>query len=205
MRHAGQEGGRSGRGNLWSTTPKAFLGPPKGLLPLLGVSYGLRGACPSLPDPLEEIPSRLYSFPPLVPEPHGQSWEAYAPGKMGPRRRRLVTWVREAKPRSLAQDVAFGVCAGQVPVGCRCQREGVGDCEHEAQQPRDAERQQHLPEGGRRPSYWAPPLHLPTPPREGGQRRESSKLFEMRKCWATNPSSDNRNPLCQWIMNTLQE
>lgn len=52
----------------------------------------------------------------------------------------LITWVREAKPRGLAQDIAFGVGAGQVTVGRGGRREGIGDREHEAEEPGDAER-----------------------------------------------------------------
>lgn len=92
-----------------------------------------------LSDSLEEKPtSNPVQLCIQYPGPHRQSREICVPGqKHAPL---LITWVREAKPGGLAQDIAFGVGAGQVTIGCGGRGEGIGDREHEAEEPGDAER-----------------------------------------------------------------
>lgn len=94
------------------------------------------------------------------------------PGQKGPRF--LITWVREAKPRGLAQDVGFGVGAGQVPIGGGGRGEGVGHREHKAQEPRDAERQEHLPE---RATFTTGPTQPPPGPFQGRVRCGQSAYY----------------------------
>lgn len=166
--------GRSRNGSLSSNTPRGFLGQPKGLLLLLGAHRDPLGPAPpyqifwrrSIPWPY----SNLHSVP-LTP------WtvlENTSPGRKGPYL--LITWVREAKPGSLAQHIAFGVSAGQVPIGGGGRRKGVGDCEHEAEKPGEAERQQHLQREP--PSLLGPePQLLPTQPRGAGPGREGREAL----------------------------